>query len=259
MPKGVSRASAVQHLVSLSQMGGIGATAPAATPGTETPRGLSHGLHSSSSGRIAAAARAAAVRDSSPYKQPSNHWSPLGPTQDVSSRTAVAPAHGSARGRFTDADDAQTSASGSYSPRGPAGLATGGSYDFVLALGQDDGLMAYVSTLDMLFAPIVRAALWLQPTRIRGADLRGNRHARPAPHSAAPRRASSSRAKVRRVRGRRRRQTGVLTSRTEEARAALSELISIKTRVSHRWPGACCRSRSSPSPPGRALGRPSHD
>lgn len=89
MPKGISRASAVQHLVSLSQMGGIGATAPAATPGTETPRGLSHNLYSSSSGRIAAAARAAAVRDSSPYKQPSNHWSPLGPTQDVRNFAAV--------------------------------------------------------------------------------------------------------------------------------------------------------------------------
>ncbi|PWN94527.1 hypothetical protein FA09DRAFT_175300 [Tilletiopsis washingtonensis] len=190
MPKGVSRASAVQHLVSLSQMGGIGATAPAATPGTETPRGLSHGLHSSSSGRIAAAARAAAVRDSSPYKQPSNHWSPLGPTQDVSSRTAVAPAHGSARGRFVDADDAQASASGSYSPRGPAGLATGGSYDFVLALGQDDGLMAYVSTLDMLFAPI---------TCTTCATLRGS-------------------------------EAGFFVKGEEEARAALSELISIKTR-----------------------------
>lgn len=133
----------------------------------------------------------------------------------------------------------QGSAPGSYSPRGPTGLATGGSYDFVLALGQDDGLMAYVSTLDMLFAPIVRAALrhtmaWQQLNR-------SDRRAQRAPRSEAPRRASLSKAKVR-CALRDIRQAGMLTSRAEEARAALLELISIKTRVSFPDPprAPCC-------------------
>lgn len=74
---------------------------------------------------------------------------------------------------------------------GPPGSGpAGGSFDFVLAMGQDDALLSYVGTLDMLFAPI---------TCTTASTPRGSEAAFY-------------------VRG------------VDEARAALSDLVAIKTR-----------------------------
>ncbi|PWN42869.1 hypothetical protein IE81DRAFT_323008 [Ceraceosorus guamensis] len=134
MPKGVSRASAVQHIISLSQMGASAATPASPASPVVNPFGMGRHVRNPAVESIKGGGPA---RDSSPYKLPSNAFMPMFQSQ-----------------REHDL--------GPSRHNGPAG---GGSFDFAFALGQDDALLAYVSTLDMLFAPI---------TCTSSADMRGS-------------------------------------------------------------------------------------
>lgn len=115
MPKNTSRASAVQHIISMASMGGTMCAVKPPNP--------------KFSPQLSAQAKQTISSElPSPYKQPSNHW----PVHTFSS-------HGNHPSNFNSGIGQHVNA---------------GTVDFALAIGQDDGLLAYVATLDLPFAPL---------------------------------------------------------------------------------------------------------
>lgn len=138
MPKNVSRASAVQHIISLSHIGRAASM---------------HGISSSSSvsliGRSPRISPVDRLRseeistDSSTFKRPSNHWQPSKARRNSSSRWQIE-------------DKNLSFTSRSFSTASPYSLHPNGmgSFDFVLCIGQDDMLLSYINSLDLPFAPV---------------------------------------------------------------------------------------------------------
>ncbi|KAK0532754.1 Trehalose-6-P synthase/phosphatase complex subunit [Tilletia horrida] len=225
-PKNTSRASAVQHIMQLSAMGGFWAGGNMVVPGqivdpnsnagssavgggsvggaglgaSRTGLGMSMGIGAggnSSSSTVASntQADAAASRNKSqldavlreeaiktsgraqpgqlpnasdlPYKLPSNHWpvpQPSAPRSAAKDKVAMETTPGvrNLQGLFGFGPAAAAAAAAH--PLQP----NAGSFDFVLAIGQDEGLLRYVNGLDLPFAPVTCTTVDL--TRSKGSD-----------------------------------------------------------------------------------------
>lgn len=155
MPKNTSRASAVQHIVSLSSVGVQTLTA-SHTGSSNAPyqaifqmdigseqRGTSNDsqeeikkesdLHDEwTQANLVTQLGHSPHSNTSMFRQPSNSWSFLGNRQ-----------HSSSFGKQQAQDNVHM--------LHPYGL---GSFDLVLCIGQDDNLFAYINSLDLPFAPI---------------------------------------------------------------------------------------------------------
>ncbi|EPQ30769.1 uncharacterized protein PFL1_01670 [Pseudozyma flocculosa PF-1] len=148
MPRYASRASAVQHII--MQMSVLG------TPAFPTASSSTSSLATPGAAPSAVAQRLPDQPHHLPlhhpplesaYKQPSNYWPAPGsttvnssPVQHPGSRHRGSMSHGAHHGHHM------------------------GQFDFVLALGQDEKLLAYVNTLD-LFAPVTCTTVDLDKNR----------------------------------------------------------------------------------------------
>lgn len=149
MPKNTSRASAIQHVVSLSHIG-------QANPSLTTSGSFSstHGRSPHFSPRITPLDKHQSEkvsRDSSTFKQPSNDWVPSGRSRSrnyASSRPLST--------LMVNEDEDNSFESRALSATNPYSLHPNGmgSFDFVLCIGQDDMLLSYINSLDLPFAPI---------------------------------------------------------------------------------------------------------
>ncbi|KAE8268566.1 hypothetical protein A4X09_0g3786 [Tilletia walkeri] len=193
-PKNTSRASAVQHIMQMSAMGGFWNGGNMIVPGQIVDPN-SNTFQSSMSGRtggggggggggsgigsprksqLDAVLREEAMKTSGraksgqsaadlPYKLPSNHW-PV--PQPSAPRSA-------AKDRVPMETMGVRNLQGLFG-FGPAAAAAqtmqpnAGSFDFVLAIGQDEGLLRYVNGLDLPFAPVTCTTVDL--TRSKGSD-----------------------------------------------------------------------------------------
>lgn len=188
-PKNTSRASAVQHLMQMSAMGGYWAGGNMIIPGQivdpNSPSGTagfgighrmakSKGEGPAGKSQLDAVLREEAKKTSAraepgkaaadlPYKLPSNHW----------------PEPQSSTPRSAAKENSPTDASGTRNLQGLMGFGSAaatvhqrqpnaGGYDFVLAIGQDEGLLHYVNGLDLPFAPVTCTTVDL--TRSKGSD-----------------------------------------------------------------------------------------
>ncbi|KAK0553279.1 Trehalose-6-P synthase/phosphatase complex subunit [Tilletia horrida] len=169
-PKNTSRASAVQYLMQLSAMGGFWNGGNTIAPDQFMNQSGSKGRPQKS--QLDAVLREEALKTSgratpgeiaadSPYKLPSNHW----------------PAPQPSAPRSAAKDRLPTETSGVRNLQGLFGFGpasaqqmqpNAGSFDFVLAISQDEGLLRYVNGLDLPFAPVTCTTVDL--TRSKGSD-----------------------------------------------------------------------------------------
>ncbi|PWN51744.1 hypothetical protein IE53DRAFT_367797 [Violaceomyces palustris] len=145
MPRHASRVAAVQHIImQLSVLGGIPMSSCATpSPALQTPPSPSHRVSVGSKVSQRLQDQPSHPPLDSPYKQPSNYW-PLPSGSTLESSPIIQ--HANAR---------QQSSHGHYNM---------GNFDFVLALSQDERLLAYVNTLD-LFAPVTCTTIDLNKNR----------------------------------------------------------------------------------------------
>ncbi|CAD6939611.1 unnamed protein product [Tilletia controversa] len=187
-PKNTSRASAVQHIMQMSAMGGFWNGGNMIVPGqivdptssafrtnmSGRGGGGGSGIGSPRKSQLDAVLREEAMKTSGraksdqsaadlPYKLPSNHWPVPQPSAPRSAAKDRVPMETmgvrNLQGLFgfgPAAAEAQT-----MQPNA-------GSFDFVLAIGQDEGLLRYVNGLDLPFAPVTCTTVDL--TRSKGSD-----------------------------------------------------------------------------------------
>lgn len=137
MPKNVSRASAIQHIISLSQVGKTSSTSP--LNGRSPAASPVHRPHAERS-----------VTDLSTFKQPSNHW-------QLQSSSARKPTSRWQNDDFTRPRNSTAATTNPYTLH-PNGM---GSFDFVLCIGQDDMLLSYINSLDLPFAPVTCTSAYI--------------------------------------------------------------------------------------------------
>ncbi|TKY86038.1 hypothetical protein EX895_004863 [Sporisorium graminicola] len=155
LPRHASRVAAVQHII--MQMSIIGTLPmPGAHSGSQTSSASTPSLSAHKPNDIAQ--RLADQPHHAPlesaYKQPSNYW-PMPTAHSTRASSPVVQHHhpASLRGHL-----------GSMSGHLPHHYHQTHTFDFVLALGQDEKLLAYVNTLD-LFAPVTCTTVDLEKNR----------------------------------------------------------------------------------------------
>lgn len=147
MPKNISRASAVQHVVQLQAMGVLSRAPLQGMDGAamRTPEVETESFEPSRDLHLHQRAAASALPAVGPTPAGSRSVSTLG-TGAIKSSDSNGSIHEYARGSTGPPSGAQQSFFGSIGPVG--------NFDFALYLGQDERLMNYVASLDLPFAPL---------------------------------------------------------------------------------------------------------
>ncbi|GAC98659.1 glycosyltransferase [Pseudozyma hubeiensis SY62] len=164
LPRHASRVAAVQHIImQMSIVGSMSLPGPGAHSGSQQSSSSTPSLSAQRPNDVAQ--RLADQPDQPPlesaYKQPSNYW-PMPTTHSTRASSPVVHHHSHAH--HPSPHSSMRSHPGSISVHLPHHYHQTHTFDFVLALGQDEKLLAYVNTLD-LFAPVTCTTMDLEKNR----------------------------------------------------------------------------------------------